>query len=114
MAKDDYNVVVYKILKYLYKCLKTGEDVKIEYITPEELEIPESYWKYIIIHLYEDGLIEKLKVCNLISAKDNPQISFQKSTTITPAGIEFLLDNSLMKKAGEFLSTVSDVVAFWK
>lgn len=25
MAKDDYFVVVYKILKYLYECLKKGE-----------------------------------------------------------------------------------------
>ena len=27
MAKDDYHVIVYQILAYLYQCLKTGKDV---------------------------------------------------------------------------------------
>lgn len=27
MAKDDYHVIVYQILAYLYQCLKKGEQV---------------------------------------------------------------------------------------
>ena len=27
MAKDDYYVIVYQILAYLYRCLKEGENV---------------------------------------------------------------------------------------
>lgn len=27
MAKDDYHVIVYQILSYLYQCLKSGEDI---------------------------------------------------------------------------------------
>ena len=28
MAKDDYHVIVYQILAYLYQCLKKGERVE--------------------------------------------------------------------------------------
>ena len=28
MAKNDYPVIVYQILSYLYKCLKSGDDVQ--------------------------------------------------------------------------------------
>ncbi len=27
MAKDDYHVIVYQIIAYLYQCLKNGNDV---------------------------------------------------------------------------------------
>ena len=30
MAKDDYHVIVCKILKYLYACLKAGENAENE------------------------------------------------------------------------------------
>ena len=32
MVKDDYHVIVYKILAYLYSCLKKGENPEKEYL----------------------------------------------------------------------------------
>ncbi len=73
MVKNDYHVIVCKILKYLYACLKNGEDVDsdklmdiigdllesyADYITPKEIEylndnrymlkVAESTWIVII------------------------------------------------------------------
>ena len=60
MAKDDYFVIVYKILSYLYKCLKDGERVEerlINYDSPF-IKVNEKYWSYIIWHMQKDDLIE--------------------------------------------------------
>ena len=32
MAKDDYQVIVYQILSYLYNCLKKGIDIEPDYL----------------------------------------------------------------------------------
>ena len=60
MAKDDYFVIVYKILAYLYVQLKNGEDVDLEMISAQGnlFKINERYYSYIIIHLLKEDLIE--------------------------------------------------------
>ena len=43
MAKNDYPVIVYQILSYLYKCLKNGDDVQgilLNYDSPMFLNDP--------------------------------------------------------------------------
>lgn len=34
MAKDDYHVIVYKLLAYLYRCLKDGEAIQTDLLEP--------------------------------------------------------------------------------
>ncbi|WP_263854361.1 hypothetical protein [Ligilactobacillus murinus] len=41
MAKNDYYVLVYRVLMYLYNCLKKGEDVDVSKLTPQWLGINE-------------------------------------------------------------------------
>lgn len=50
MAKDDYFVIVYKILSYLYVKLKSGEDVNPNMITHDNqlLQINRK-WSYVKI-----------------------------------------------------------------
>ena len=50
MAKDDYFVIVYQILAYLYRCLKDGEDIETKMLEPDSpiLKINRKYWLYII------------------------------------------------------------------
>lgn len=47
MARDDYFVIVYQVLKYLYDCLKKGEKPDRRFLTNDEYSIPENYWQYI-------------------------------------------------------------------
>jgi hypothetical protein len=53
MAKDDYHVIVYKILAYLYSCLKKGENPEKEYLLCDGalFNINHTYWLYIIKNL---------------------------------------------------------------
>lgn len=65
MAKDDYHVIVYQILSYLYQCLKKGEDVDpqqlsvdSDYFKANDQKLNKRYWAYIIYNLHRSGLIE--------------------------------------------------------
>ena len=48
MAQNDYFVIVYRVLKYLYDCLKKGEKPEAEYLVASTYNIPENYWIYIV------------------------------------------------------------------
>lgn len=110
MAKDDYYVIVYQILSYLYQCLKKGEDVNVECLQPESLfGINPRYWLYIFEHLQQDGLIEGFVRKEYI----NNQVLYELDRVqITPAGIGYLLDNNLLAKAKKFLKEMKELNPF--
>ena len=112
MAKDDYHVIVYQILAYLYVQLKTGEPVNGDMIRHDSdyLGINIRYWQYIIENLLDGGLI-KGPVVSKTWANER-KVSGLSNTEITPAGIEFLCDNSFMEKAKRFLKDVKAIVPF--
>ena len=62
MAKDDYFVIVYKILAYLYARLKKGEPVEAEMLMYDGglFQINREYWVYIIDNMLEQGYIKGL------------------------------------------------------
>lgn len=111
MAKNDYHVVVYQILSYLYQCLKNGIPVDEKCINNNNnyISINEKYWKYIIVNMMKQGLIEGI----LITHADNDVIiSCLEDAQITPRGIEFLCDNSFMEKAKQFLKDIKEITPF--
>lgn len=55
MSRDDYFVIVYQVLKYLYDCLKKGERPDKDLLNEDEYSIPKQYWEYILISLLNDG-----------------------------------------------------------
>ena len=63
MAHDDINVVIYKILRYLYECKKAGKQPRHEDVmyNASLLRIPESYWRDTLIELNRKGLIKGVK-----------------------------------------------------
>ena len=112
MAKDDYFVLVYKILKALYECLKKGCDVDLDRLKPgtKDFPITEKYWEYIWEKMISEGLVE--------GAGTNPILGgdlglyFTDRLAITPKGIEYLQENKMMKKvAGAFGKTVEITLA---
>ena len=104
MAKDDYYVLIYKILTYLYECLKAGIKPDIEEISHNApaINIKESYWKYIMVHLLDEGLIEgaqKVEIRGVAGIKIDPGLN------ITPLGIEYLKENSTIRKVEKILDS---------
>lgn len=110
MAKDDYYVIAYRILVYLYECLKNGENPDIEYIqyNSKAINISENYWEYIMRHLYEEEYLEGMSLIPVVGRCKIVRLT--KDIMITPKGIEFLNDNSAMSKAKEFLKTLKETI----
>lgn len=109
MAKDDYFVLAYRILAYLYACLKNGDQPDMNFISTDGLGISPNYWEYIMRHLYQEDFIEGIVVMNVIG-RSTPQIKLTPATMITPKGIEFLENNSAMAKAKSFLKTLKETI----
>ena len=112
MARDDYHVIVYQILAYLYLQLKSGDAVDEKRLMPGDgfLGINETYWQYIMINLLNDGLISGITVSH--SLNGSAIIGGLNKCQITPRGIEYLCDNSFMEKAKAFFKDIKAIVPF--
>ena len=54
MARDDYHVVVYQILSYLYQQLKQGNEIDVSLIKHDSkyLQINRKYWMKILMRTW--------------------------------------------------------------
>lgn len=104
MTKDDYSVIVYKILAYLYACLRKGKTPDpADYSCNSELfQIPQSYWESIMEELINEGYIKGAYALNALG-QARPVIRVDSSTSITMKGAEYLDHNSVMQRIKEFL-----------
>lgn len=109
MARDDYFVIVCRILSYLYICLKCGEPVDMDEISFEKFGIREEYWNYIMIHMKEAGYVEGVTVLPVLGRSDK-RAKLTEQFAITPAGIEYIEDNSKMNKVKGFLKTLKEII----
>lgn len=110
MAKDDYFVLAYRLLSYLYACLKEGEHPDMEYLRygTKDFPIGEAYWEYLLSHLLEDGYLEGIQLVPITGR--GRIIRLTDRINITPKGIAYLEENSSMKKAAEFLKSIKEIV----
>lgn len=108
MPKDDYFRNVYLILKVLYHYKKEHKRVDLEEISPEVLEINEGYRNDILEEMLEEGYIKGFKVKSYICGK---AFTGLENIDITPKGIEYLQDNSKMKKMGDILKSVKEITS---
>ena len=109
MAKDDYFVLAYRLLAYLYACLKSGEHPDRAYFEAgtDTFPIGEAYWLYLITHLYDDGYIEGIRIVKWLRGTVSITVD---DIAITPKGIEFLQENSSMQKAFRYLREIKEVI----
>lgn len=109
MAKNDMEVIMYKILRYLYECMKYDIEPDLQkYAWKSDLfDVPKGYWCKIICILVEKKLITGFSV---IKSKDGTQVQLESTVEITYEGREFLRDNSGMKKAEEFCKDTFDTI----
>lgn len=109
MPKDDMHLIIYKILRYLYDCNKQG---KIPTFTDmfsvlELVRIPKSYLAQILTEIMDCGYITG---CSVIVAKDVTQFSLCEDARVTISGVDYLNENSRMKKAAEIAGRAFEIV----
>lgn len=112
MAKDDYPVIVYQILAYLYVQLKAGEEIDTKLLEADSnyLNINKRYWTYIIENLYNQGFVSGVHINNAWGG-DIAMVDIE-DIMITPLGIEYLTDNSFINRAKKMLKDAKAIVPF--
>lgn len=109
MAKDDYNLLVCKILLYLYQCLKNGEaPTKNGLLLGCRLgELADGYRDFILRSMTEEGLISGLLFVKTWG-QDTVCASDIDEVRITSEGIRYLSENSTMQTVIEKLRDTLD------
>ena len=111
MAHDDMHVIIYKVLSYLYSCLKKGERPDRHMLSSAGAlfgGVPEAYWTAIWMEMSDRGLVKgvgRMPYDNIMSViVENPRITLD--------GVEFLQENSMMRKARDLLRDAKSVLPF--
>lgn len=108
MPKDDYFVIVYRILTYLYACFKSGDQPERELFSPEAMSINRGYWCNVMESISNEGYVTGVSVISARLGQCGIKLSGLK---ITQKGIEYLQDNSKMAKARTLLKETSDIIS---
>lgn len=106
MAKNDYFVVAYRILAYLYECFKAGEKPDIDFYGADALKINNGYWTNVMESLYNEGCITGINIIKSAGVQGVKVMELK----ITQKGIEYLQENSFMAKAKDFLKTAKEII----
>lgn len=106
MAADDMHVVMYKILAYLYECMKSGEKPVRANIECTAFGINKLYWSSIFAELAERGYVKGVRIIH----GDYWDEVYISEPRITMAGVEFMMENSMMKRALAFIREIKDTV----
>lgn len=111
LKKDDYDVVVYKILKYLYAQFKKGRKLieMSEIIKNIDVRIEQGYFDNIIETAYKQELIEGCFEEHYFIDEDEPTVEMT-AAKITPTGIRFIETNPIIKEVEKFLGITTSIV----
>lgn len=110
MAKDDYFVVMYQLLKVLYEALKRGEQISDEVFGEQLITLNEKYWNFIVQNMADDGYITGVFTVHPTIGNPNGTGLKYHNVTITPQGIEFLFSNSMMERVKNALKDIKGII----
>ena len=98
--------IIYKILRYLERAMDYAEPDMMP-LSPEALDLTRPRWNAIWEMLAENGYVSGVTVKKYLRTETIIEIS---CTRITLKGLEYLHENSLMKKMADVAKGVIEVV----
>lgn len=104
----DNFTIIYKILKALEKAMDYDE-FDISRISHEKFGISYQRWEKILIMLAQSGYINGLIYDQSLSDY-SPKLSMPIQPVITLKGLEYLEENSLMKKAANIMKGIKETI----
>lgn len=97
--------IIYKILKMLEKAMDYDEpDTSV--ISADSLGISQNRWDAIMVMLQEDGYVEGVHYVKTMGMKGVKLTNLR----ITLKGLEYLEENSFMKKAANIAKGITDLI----
>lgn len=97
--------VIYKILKILEKAMDY-EEFDRALISAEALGVTQARWEAIMTMLQDDGYIQGIQYVRSLGMKGIKVIDVR----ITLKGLEYLEENSFMKKAANIAKGITDLI----
>ena len=104
----DNFTIIYKILKALEAAMDF-EAFDVSKISHERLGISYERWEKILIMLTKSGYIEGV-FYDPCASDYSPKIEQPIQPVITLKGLEYLADNTLMKKAANILKGIKETI----
>lgn len=102
---DNFSVI-YRILRYLEKAMDYDE-VDMDRISATTLKLSERRWTAIMEMLTAEGYIDGMSVKRTL---DGDMVLSVSTPRITLKGLEYLQENSLMKKAADIAKGIADFI----
>lgn len=99
---------MYRILKTLSKYLGR-QDFTNELISAKKLGVSYEEWSYLLILLQESGYVDGVVYTQTFSQR-YPDIVDIDKLRITISGIEYVEENSTMKKIGQALKEIGEIL----
>ena len=99
--------IIYKILKFLEATMNVNE-FPIEQFNSETFKVSDQYFSTVLSMLSKDGYIEGVTFVPILG-QTCYGLKFLKPT-ITIKGLEYLQENSMMKKAANIAKGIIDVL----
>ena len=106
MSKDDFEVVAYKVLSYLYACLK-ADVAPSEAKALEVSRVGRVYFYAVLSSLQSKGLIEPI---GEFRDMNGDVVAMAGTLSITMDGAAYLKENGAMRRAEKFLGSAFAVV----
>lgn len=97
--------IIYKILKILEKAMDYDE-FDSSLISADAMGISQNRWESIMIMLQDDGYIQGIQYIRSIGMRGIKLVDVR----ITLKGLEYLEDNSFMKKAANIAKGITDLI----
>ena len=106
---EDFKII-YRILKAI-KHYEMAEIKTLEHFTPDMLKTTKENRDRLILKLIDAGYVTGFRVVQKIDGLESPVILWETSNpSVTIKGLEYLEDNSMMKKVKETLKGIANVV----
>ena len=107
----DYMKLLYRILKQASLAMETEEiPAASEVYLPDIMKGTEREIESMIYKAYQEGFIEGIHAVE-IDGMSKPKVLMQDSyISITIKGLEYLADNSMMKKAERLIKGIKDMI----
>lgn len=111
MAHNDYFSIAYKILSYLKYCYEHGQSPDVTVLNYSTFEISRNQFYRTLQMLMEDHYIRGLK---FTPTKTGIIVSGVENMYITSDGLQYLAENTMMKKAYKVFKEVRDWLPLMK
>lgn len=111
MSNNNYFTIAFKILTYLRHCYENGEQPNPDVLQATTFNISQEQYLNTLEMLKDDGYIKGIQFVIGIDGRIPTNINNYK---ITSSGLQYLEENSMMKKAYKALKEAREWLPFIK